>query len=86
VVQIFGKRKRHAKTGRGTLTDVWDFWDMWYFRDISEETFLFHAELFYICLTLNNINMKKELKIRMIGVLATLMSAIYLALYIILVH
>lgn len=30
--------------------------------------------------------MKKELKIRMIGVLATLTSAIYLALYIILVH
>jgi hypothetical protein len=30
--------------------------------------------------------MKKELKIRMIGVLATLMSAIYLALYIIIVH
>jgi hypothetical protein len=38
VVQIFGKRKRHAKTGRGTLTDVWDFWDIGYFWDISKGT------------------------------------------------
>jgi hypothetical protein len=53
VVQIFGKRKRHAKTGRGTLTDVSMFFVTLTFKFIFE-AFFYYASFSYICFILKH--------------------------------